>query len=158
MVQALDQAVKDFNKDNQADIILDIKDIGTFNNKVVFAKVQENKSLSRVVRLTDIIETNCQTYGVPHCDGNLFNPHITIAKLSRLPFELKGIANIEPTTYNHYMNYQFGRQLVTCLQLCAMRKPMDEEGYYHVSHRTQINQCSNPSHSAEKETILYSQK
>lgn len=52
MVQALDQAVKDFSKDNQADIILDIKDIGTFNNKVVFAKVQENKSLSRVVRLT----------------------------------------------------------------------------------------------------------
>ncbi|CAG2229302.1 unnamed protein product [Mytilus edulis] len=92
MVQALDQAVKDFSKDNQADIILDIKDIGTFNNKVVFAKVQENKSLSRVVRLTDIIETNCQTYDVPQSDGNLFNPHITIAKLSRLPFELKGIA------------------------------------------------------------------
>lgn len=52
MVQALEQAVKDFSKDNQADIILDIKDIGTFNNKVVFAKVQENESLSRLVRLS----------------------------------------------------------------------------------------------------------
>lgn len=52
MKQSLDQAVTDLNDENRADIILDVKDIGNFDNKVVYAKVQEDESLSRVTRLS----------------------------------------------------------------------------------------------------------
>lgn len=46
------------------------------------------------------------------------------------------VKTIEPSSYIHYMNTQFGTQLVTCLQLCSMEEEMDVDGYYHVSHRT----------------------
>ncbi|XP_076086469.1 A-kinase anchor protein 7-like [Mytilus galloprovincialis] len=140
MMQALDQAATDVSKDNGADLILDVKDIGNFDNKVVYAKVQEDESLSRVARLSDILETCCQTYDVPQFDVSPFNPHISIARLSRLKSKQRKIVKtIEPSSYIHYMNTQFGTQLVTCLQLCSMKEEMDVDGYYHVSHRTQIN-------------------
>ncbi|CAG2229301.1 AKAP7 [Mytilus edulis] len=139
MIKALDQCVETFNKDSKEMITLDVKDIESFRNEVVFANVQPDECLSQVIRLSDILEECCQTNYVPSSDGKGFTPHITIAKLTKLPFKLKkNVKKIDPSTYRSYKNNQFGKQLVTCLQLCSMHKPKDRAGYYHVSHLTQM--------------------
>ncbi|CAC5410927.1 AKAP7 [Mytilus coruscus] len=137
MIKALDQCVETFNKDNKEMITLDVKDIESFRNEVVFANLQKDECLSKVIKLSDILEECCQTNDVPPSDGKGFTPHITIAKLTKLPFKLKKkVKKIDPSTYRSYKNNQFGKQLVTCLQLCSMYKPKDRAGYYHVSHLT----------------------
>ncbi|VDI32135.1 Hypothetical predicted protein [Mytilus galloprovincialis] len=139
MTKALDQCVETFNKDSKEMITLDVKDIESFRNEVVFANVQKDECLTQVIKLSDILEECCQTNYVPSSDGKGFTPHITIAKLTKLPFKLKkNIKKIDPSTYSSYKNDQFGKQLVTCLQLCSMHKPKDRTGYYHVSHLTQM--------------------
>ncbi|XP_071150758.1 myb-like protein X [Mytilus edulis] len=139
MTKALDQCVETFNKDSKEMITLDVKDIESFRNEVVFANVQKDECLTQVIKLSDILEECCQTNYVPSSDGKGFTPHITITKLTKLPFKLKkNVKKIDPSTYRSYKNDQFGKQLVTCLQLCSMHKPKDRTGYYHVSHLTQM--------------------
>ncbi|XP_052102814.1 uncharacterized protein LOC127736324 [Mytilus californianus] len=155
MIKALDQCVETFNKDSKEMITLDVKDIESFRNEVVFANLQKDECLSKVIKLSDILEECCQNNDVPTSDGKGFTPHITIAKLTKLPFKLKKkVKKIDPSTYRSYQNNQFGKQLVTCLQLCSMYKPKDRAGYYHVSHLTPMLKYRQYStYSRDKYTI-----
>lgn len=140
MIQALDQCIERFNKEDGDNdmILLDVNDIGHFHNSVVFAKVQEDGCLSKIVKLSEILEQCCQENDVPPSDGKGFTPHITIAKLSKVSFQVKKkVKKIEPSSYAEFQHYHFGKQLVTNLQLCSMNKPKDKAGYYHVTHVTQ---------------------
>jgi hypothetical protein len=42
-----------------------------------------------VLYISEILEECCNCYDVPPTDRKGLNPHITIAKLSKVPFELK---------------------------------------------------------------------
>ncbi|CAG2186996.1 unnamed protein product [Mytilus edulis] len=46
------------------------------------------------------------------------------------------IREIDPSTYINYRNQLFGRQQVTCLQLCSMKS--DNSGYYRIEHVTKL--------------------
>lgn len=138
MIKAIDQCAEIFNKDNKKPIILDVSDIGNFENVVIFAKMEEDECLSRVIKLSKILEERCQKNGIAPFDTKGFNPHITIAKRSQLPQDLKELVKtIEPSTYSSYKHKQFGKQLVTCVQLCSMRKNY-RTNYYQVLHLAPI--------------------
>ena len=44
------------------------------------------------------------------------------------------VKKIQPSSYAEFQNHQFGKQHVTCLQLCSMFKRKDKTGYYQVEH------------------------
>ncbi|XP_071150775.1 A-kinase anchor protein 7-like [Mytilus edulis] len=46
------------------------------------------------------------------------------------------IRELDPSTYSNYRNQLFGRQQVTCLQLCSMKS--DNSGYYRIEHVTKL--------------------
>ncbi|XP_063415537.1 uncharacterized protein LOC134697288 [Mytilus trossulus] len=46
------------------------------------------------------------------------------------------IRELDPSTYSNYRNQLFGRQQVTCLQLCSMES--DNSGYYRIEHVTKL--------------------
>lgn len=49
------------------------------------------------------------------------------------------VKKIQPSSYAEFQNHQFGKQLVTSLQLCSMFKRKDKAGYYHVDYVSQLH-------------------
>lgn len=63
-------------------------------------------------------------------DDRPFNPHLTIAKLSR---DFPNINSINPYLYRKYNDLVFGTEVVQGIELLAMSRLADEEdGYYKV--------------------------
>ena len=51
---------------------------------------------------------------------------------------IPGMKKVHPKYYDEYKDSFFGHQTVKELQLCAMMRPKDVLGYYHVEHRIPI--------------------
>lgn len=63
-------------------------------------------------------------------DPRPFNPHLTIAKLSK---DFPGIHSISPYLFQKYNNLTFGTELVQGIELLAMERLANEEdGYYKI--------------------------
>ena len=63
-------------------------------------------------------------------DNRPFNPHLTMAKLSK---DYPSIRSINPHLYQKYSDLTFGTEQVEGIELLAMGRMADEEdGYYKV--------------------------
>eukprot|EP01083_Nonionella_stella_P230109 813797_1 len=118
-----------------------VKDLGHFNNKVLFAKVDdsEGKIPDVLAQLFRMSSKSFEKAGL-YTDRDPFKPHITLLKMSRLSKlkkserqELKNndFPGIPPSTYARHKDQDFGREAVNCIELCAMKR-CKADGYYEV--------------------------
>ena len=132
-------------------LILKFDKIGTFTrgkNKtnVVFANLCDDinkqkltKLAGRVVVLLEYIITllcletvrsTFEEYRLFSTDDRPFNPHLTIAKLTKYS---RHISSIHPYLYQKYNDLTFGTEQVRGIELLAMSRLAEEEdGYYKV--------------------------
>ena len=49
-----------------------------------------------------------------------------------------GVSRIDPEFYQHYLHQDLGQQAIQDIQLCAMLKPKQSNGYYQVEAAADI--------------------
>ncbi|XP_045160554.2 uncharacterized protein LOC123525516 isoform X2 [Mercenaria mercenaria] len=118
---------------------LEVSGLGNFRNNVVFAKVKHEHQISTLKNVADIVEECFMEQEVISPDQRGFKPHITIMKLSSVKgSKKKGLKKIDEKLYSDFLDTDFGSENISMLQLCAMMKPKDKQGYYQVEHRVQF--------------------
>ena len=88
------------------------------------------------VPLLGIVREVFQKNGFNHADKRKdFNPHATIAKIS------KGrLRSIPSESYVNFTDTEFGIERVTNIELLSMTEPPGDDGYYYCFERTQFSQ------------------
>lgn len=134
-------------------LVLKFDKIGTFTGRrnqttVLFANLCDDINKQRLMRLAgsytdfsirvysvviwfslETVKSTFEEYLVLP-DDRPFNPHLTIAKLSR---DFPNINSINPYLYRKYNDLVFGTEVVQGIELLAMSRLADEEdGYYKV--------------------------
>ena len=102
--------------------------VDNFRERLIYVKVKPEPALSKFV--THLIE-QLQGAGL-RTPGNHdeYTPHITICKLSRPMQRDLDTWIINPACYRPYRNCDIGHQPVTCVHLCSMHAPAQEDGFY----------------------------
>lgn len=121
-----------FNKS----VLLHFSGLKTFQNKVLFASVQESEALEELQMMATNLETSLQELTGSPTAKKEFKPHLTIMKLSKdFTLRRKGISKICSSLYSDMSDMVFGSQVVQGVQLLSMNKPKDSNGYYYCSHQ-----------------------
>ncbi|GFG35172.1 hypothetical protein Cfor_12748 [Coptotermes formosanus] len=115
---------------------LHFRGLNTFQNKVLFASIQESEALEELEMMATDLETSFQELTGSPTAKKEFKPHLSIVKLSK-DFKLrrKGISKISSSLYSDMSDIVFGSQAVRGVQLLSMNKPKDGNGYYYCSHQ-----------------------
>ncbi|OWF38585.1 uncharacterized protein LOC110466113 [Mizuhopecten yessoensis] len=111
-------------------IVLDIAEMGNFNNRVVFAKIHAADETPEDIlqHVHGVVQDSFGEYGIYTTDSRPdFNPHLTIGKGEHM----------ERSLYEDRVDNFFGREVVTSVQLCAMEMTGDK-CYYKVLHQVQF--------------------
>jgi len=115
-------------------LVLTIEGLDHFNGGVLFSKVKEGDALDRLTDICRKVQESFTSHGIILTDDK-FNPHLTLAKVSKLQGRWKDKKVIKQLILNKfYKEYQgtvFGNEKVESLQLLSMTADKDENGYYH---------------------------
>ncbi|CAN8184102.1 unnamed protein product [Coccothraustes coccothraustes] len=132
------------------DLNLTFHGIGEFNNQVLYVKMleEDQKMLNRIAEAVEecFIEMNLNISG-----SKDFKPHLTFLKLSKASrMRRRGFRKICKDLYKEYEDSHFGTELLSRIDLCAMRKKKQESGYYYCE--CSINVGSTESKEQEMQT------
>jgi 2'-5' RNA ligase len=105
-----------------------VKGIGNFDKKVVFAEIEKNSALDEIA---EICRESFKTEFPTNFDTKPFHPHLTIYKPQRQNKFQKPVIQY----FEAVKDLDFGVQKIESLQLCAMEKPVMENGFYHIDHQ-----------------------
>ncbi|XP_056341666.1 uncharacterized protein LOC130250236 [Oenanthe melanoleuca] len=113
------------------DLNLTFHGIGEFNNQVLYVKMleEDQKMLNRIAEAVEecFIEMNLDISG-----SKYFKPHLTFLKLSKASrLRRRGFRKICTDLYKEYEDSHFGTEVLSRIDLCAMRKRKQESGYYY---------------------------
>ncbi|XP_016151583.1 PREDICTED: uncharacterized protein LOC101806472 [Ficedula albicollis] len=113
------------------DLNLTFHGIGEFNNQVLYVKMleEDQKMLNRIAEAVEecFIEMNLDISG-----SKDFKPHLTFLKLSKASrLRKRGFRKICTDLYKEYEDSHFGTEVLSRIDLCAMRKKKQESGYYY---------------------------
>ncbi|XP_067678130.1 uncharacterized protein [Haliotis asinina] len=122
--------------------VLEVAGLGTFRNQVVFATVSPGDALDDLTHIHQCVIDKMADHGVVSTETKGLTPHITIMKMSKVKasFRRSVAKKIDPSMYSKFKDMVFGTEMVQRLQLCAMLKPKDTSGYYHVAHEVYLGQ------------------
>ncbi|XP_046578259.1 A-kinase anchor protein 7-like isoform X3 [Haliotis rubra] len=122
--------------------VLEVAGLGTFRNQVVFATVSPGDALDDLTHIHQCVIDKMADHEVVSTETKGLTPHITIMKMSKVKaaFRRSVAKKIDPSLYSQFKEMTFGTETVQRLQLCAMLKPKDTSGYYHVAHEVYLGQ------------------
>ena len=106
--------------------------VGSFNNEVVFAKLQEKEQIECLKTINSIVAETFDEDGICLTDKKEYNPHLTLLKLSRKKSLRKnGIKKVGEGVYASWLDSYFGEESVTSVHLCSMHSgPKEVDGFY----------------------------
>lgn len=125
---ALDRFQTRLRSENFVPPRLTVSKLGHFDDKVLFAALDDNEGLEDLKILTDNVRRSLSRDGIRTTDDR-FSPHVTICKIPK-----RNSQTIDPSCYDGMQSTYFGRQTIESIQLCSMQKPKTESGYYHIDH------------------------
>ncbi|XP_047498805.1 uncharacterized protein LOC125045534 [Penaeus chinensis] len=109
--------------------------IGSFSDRVVYARLREDEHYLRLLRLAKEVRQIFSSANVCLPDEKPMHPHLTIAKMSKVHQKAGGFPRkINPAAYQLFKNIHLGCQSVSGLQLLSMTKPKDKERYYYCAN------------------------
>ncbi|NXG20970.1 AKA7G protein, partial [Grallaria varia] len=105
--------------------------IGQFNNQVFYVKMLE-KDQKMLSRIAEAVEECFTEMKLDILGSKDFKPHLTFLKLSKASrLRRKGFRKICLDLYKEYEDSHFGTEVLSRIDLCAMRKKKQESGYYY---------------------------
>lgn len=113
-----------------------LEGLSTFRNEVLFLDVAKNNGKETLIDLAECVQNEFSKEGLMVLEKRPFNPHATIAKMSKVPpfkrKKLLGTNKFPAETYEEHLDVSAGGVQVSAIQLCSMKLPADSSGYYHV--------------------------
>ncbi|XP_042875064.1 A-kinase anchor protein 7-like [Penaeus japonicus] len=108
--------------------------IGSFSDRVIYAKLREDEHYLRLLRLAKDVRRVFSRASVCLPDDKPMQPHLTIAKMSKAGQKVADFPRkIDPVAYYSLKGIHLGCQAVSGLQLLSMTKPKDKERYYYCA-------------------------
>lgn len=117
-----------FLEENGGDALMEanIKGLDTFGRRVLFGKVETNKSFHEFAE-NALEKLRCN--GVRLVSGDRpFTPHLTLWKSSKSLAREKRY--IEPILFQNFLDTNFGLQVIDNLHFCVIADQRDESGFY----------------------------
>jgi len=106
---------------------------------VLFAAIQNNTELEKLQQIAGIVRKCFASRAIPVTDNRPFQPHLTIAKLSKDARTRRTLKKIPAEVIGGYEQHVFGTEKVQNIQLCSMQRPHDETtGYYWTPKQLQL--------------------
>ncbi|NXY14233.1 AKA7G protein, partial [Atrichornis clamosus] len=113
------------------DLKLTFHGIGEFNNRVLYVKMLE-EDLKMLSRIAEAVEECFMEMNLDISGSKCFKPHLTFLKLSKVSrLRRKGFRKTCLDLYKEYEDSYFGTEVLSRIDLCAMRKKKQESGYYY---------------------------
>ncbi|NWH55921.1 AKA7G protein, partial [Geococcyx californianus] len=112
------------------DLNMTFHGIGQFNNQVIYVKMLEEnqKTLSKIA---EAVEECFNEMNLDISGSKDFKPHLTFLKLSKAPrLKRRNFRKFFSDLYKEYEDCFFGTEVLSQIDLCAMRKKKQESGYY----------------------------
>ena len=106
------------SNDNTFDV--EFAGVGTFGNRVLFAKPSGN--IERIVGLAETFQAKYSEQNF-QCDSHKLDPHLTLLKVKA---KRKALKKIPSSSYDGLADYRFGIQSFRTVQLLSMTKPVAE--------------------------------
>ena len=120
--------------------------IETFRNKVVYLGLEKESQHEMLFGLQEVVSELKRHFDAKGVDikgnGNeKFIPHATVMKMSKNVRKMKknDISHVDKTLYKKYLTHEFGKQEFSEVLLCSMLDKKDEDGFYKVIDRIEIN-------------------
>ena len=131
---ALNDFYKEFGKDWKS-LKLTFSGLDHFSNKVLYARVVKDENHRQFLHTAYTLRRVFERKGI-NLINNTLHPHLTIAKMSKIPPSWEGEPSsgpeeIEPQSYATYKDLYFGDQTISGLQLLAMNRPKDAKRYFY---------------------------
>lgn len=105
-----------------------------FRNEVVFGKLIHEGEIAVLQQAADVIRNGYKACGLElDLDDKPFKPHLTLMKLSKIPFKKKKkkLRKIPEDVYSSWIDCELGVQHFTEVLLCSMIDKKQEDGFYH---------------------------
>lgn len=107
---------------------IDVKYVADFNRRVVYADVY---NATELLKLADMASRKLESTGVHLCGNyDVYNPHLTILKLTRPFCKENNIWEINKYVHHKLRNMTFGKQTVESLRICAVGPERGPDNYY----------------------------
>ena len=120
--------------------------VENFRNKVVYLGLEKESQQGMLCSLQEGVNTLKNLYaakGIDTTDNRKadFVPHVTVMKMSKNIVKMKkhGIKHIDKKLYKDFLTYEFGKQKFSELLLCSMFSKKDDDGFYKVLDRIELN-------------------
>ncbi|NXY41213.1 AKA7G protein, partial [Ceuthmochares aereus] len=127
------------------DLNMTFHGIGQFNNQVLYVKMleEDQKMLSKVA---EAMEECFNEMNLDISASKDFKAHLTFLKLSKAPrLRRRGFRKFFLDLYKEYEDCVFGTEVLSQIDLCAMRKKKQQSGYYFCECSISVG-----SHGMEK--------
>ncbi|NWH74759.1 AKA7G protein, partial [Piaya cayana] len=127
------------------DLNMTFHGIGQFNYQVLYVKMleEDQKVLSKVA---EAVEECFNEMNLDISASKDFKAHLTFLKLSKAPrLKRRGFRKLFLDLYKEYEDCFFGTEVLSRIDLCAMRKKKQESGYYFCECSINVG-----SHGMEK--------
>ncbi|XP_055332749.1 uncharacterized protein LOC129584562 [Paramacrobiotus metropolitanus] len=111
-------------------IELDIANLDTFYQNVLFAKIKDNATF---MEFADNVRSGLQRGAVRIVDNHSFIPHMTLMKITRpVQRQFSHSRRIDPSVYIRFKDAVFGKQIVKDIYLCPIGVDRREDGFYQT--------------------------
>jgi len=138
VIEIVSEVIANYKFDNERldnETIIEVNGTGNFRNEVVFAKMNLHQKLQE---LWQNIGLKLVENSIIKSTPEIFTPHLTLFKLSRMDFnerKLKQIRKIPEELYvEKWQDQYFGSQKINSIQLLSRTMPVQENGYYWCHH------------------------
>jgi len=123
------------NTDKQL-VNIAVEGIDTFLNRVVYAKIHPNESLTEIIKqITTMLHDHVPT--AKSCSD--FTPHMTMVKLYRDARKGPTATCFEKEDYDMFQSVCFGKQNVDAVYLCEVGGQRREDGFYITQMTASLN-------------------
>uniref|UniRef100_A0A5S6QPN8 AKAP7_NLS domain-containing protein n=1 Tax=Trichuris muris TaxID=70415 RepID=A0A5S6QPN8_TRIMR len=140
---ALHAAVKEMTE-GEISLSLDFRGLGTFSDRVLYARVVKNDSFARLLWIRECLVKSFRDVGISLTEEN-FSPHLTVAKLSYVSKkEAKKRLKIKLEDFSDINEMHFGTETVESIQLLKM-KSSEDDGFYLCAEEIPLRSFSSDS-------------
>ncbi|XP_076820503.1 A-kinase anchor protein 7-like isoform X1 [Clavelina lepadiformis] len=123
---------------NGKNFSITLEGIGNFRKEVLFANILPGEALSQISLIAEQLDSKLAEF--IGSGQKTFKPHATIMKLSKMHnLRRLKLKKIDLSLYNEFTNMSFGAEEIQNIQLLAMLKKKQNDGYYHSECEININ-------------------
>lgn len=133
-IEVLHNCQSDLKKVVEDQHCMTFEGLGHFRNEVVFGKIKNENEVTILQQLAEVLRNGYEKSELDvDIDDKPFKPHLTLMKMSRIPFKkkTKKLRKIPDNLYSPWIDCDLDVQHYNEVLLCSMTDAKEKDGFYH---------------------------